>query len=367
MIPGRLDGIGWFSWESLQRMVRQHPEVEFIFITDRPAKEELRFGPNVELLSCGPKTRHPLLWYHWFEHRIPGVLKNCKADLFLSPDGFLSLRTPVPSLPVIHDINFFHRPQDLPPSVARYYNKYFPRFAAKAVRIATVSQFSAHDIAENYGIDPAKIDVVYNGASEIYRPLSWAEQENVRREYSQRLPYFLFVGNLHPRKNTEGLLKAWELFRRRYPKPFRLIIVGRKLHPYPALEKALAELENKDEVLFLSNLPQTRLHRLYASACGLIFLPWFEGFGIPLIEAMACHTPAVASNTTSLPEVLGNAGLIVDPADPEEAARAMLRLCREENLREHLIQESRIQIQKYSWDRTATLLWESVQACINTP
>ena len=169
LLKDRLEGIGWFTKESLERICKAHPEHEFLFIFDRSYDESFIFAPNVSGHVLAPQARHPLLFKLYFNWSIPYFLKKHDVDLFVSPDGFLSLRTDLPQIAVIHDINFEHFPKALPPHITRYYKSYFPRFAKKADRIVTVSEYSKKDISQCYGIDEGKIDVVYNGASDLYR------------------------------------------------------------------------------------------------------------------------------------------------------------------------------------------------------
>ena len=158
LIHGKLEGIGWFTFETLSRITRDHPEHQFLFVFDRPFSPEFIFSGNVTPIVLSPPTRHPVLWYIWFELQIPRILKKYKADLFFSPDGYLSLQTKVRQLAAIHDINFAHRPKDLPWLKAKYYNYFFPLFARKAQRIVTVSSFSKEDIHKTYHIGNDKID-----------------------------------------------------------------------------------------------------------------------------------------------------------------------------------------------------------------
>ena len=197
---GKLEGIGWFTFETLQRITRENPEHEFVFIFDRPFNPDYIFAKNVSAVVVGPQARHPFLFYIWFDFVIPRVLKKYKADIFVSPDGYLSRRTKVPQLAVIHDINFVHRPEDLPWLIAKYYNYFFPRFARIAKRIATVSFYSKEDITRSFKIDYDKIDVVYDGINQIFEPLLEKEKTKIRKKYTDGCEYFLFVGALHPRK-----------------------------------------------------------------------------------------------------------------------------------------------------------------------
>lgn len=366
LLKDRLEGIGCFMVETLSRITRAHPEHQFIFLFDRPFDQKFIFSDNIVPLVVYPPARHPLLWKIWFDYRIPGILRKYKADLFLSPDGYLSLRTEVPQLPVIHDLNFFHRPADLPADISRYYNRYFPLFARKAARIATVSDWSREDIATSFNIDPAKIDVVYNACSPSFQPLNRKEQQKVRDQYSGGKPYFLFVGALHPRKNIEGLLTAFEEFKSRTSGEEKLLVVGGKMFKTGNIATRLGTMKYRDQVIFTGRVAGEELHRIYGAALALTFVPFFEGFGIPVVEAMGAGIPVICSHTTSLPEVAGDAALYADPHQPHQITWAMQKISSGEALRNMMVEKGFRQKEKFSWDRSADLLWASILKAMAT-
>ncbi len=366
LIQGKLEGIGWFTRETLSRITRDHPEHQFLFIFDRPFADEFIFSGNVTPIVLSPPTRHPFLWYIWFELQIPRILKKYKADLFFSPDGYLSLNTRINQLAAIHDINFAHRPKDLPWLKAKYYNHFFPRFARKAKRIVTVSFFSKEDINRTYKIDNDKIDVVYNGVNTMYTPTSEPEKLEIRNKYAGGGNYFLFVGSLHPRKNICGLLRAFDAFRTSVDSDTKLLIVGESMFKTSDIELTYEGMRHKNGVVFTGRLSTEELHQVLGAALALTFVPFFEGFGIPVIEAMSAGVPVICSNTTSLPEVGGHAVLYVDPFAMSQIKDAMIRICQEQELRKSLIEKGFIQKEKFSWDKTAELLWGSIQICANT-
>lgn len=172
LIKDKLEGIGLFTYESLRRIVCNHPEIDFYFLFDRAFDPQFIFANNVKPVVLFPQARHPLLWYWWFEISVKQWLYKHKPNLFLSTDGYACLGTDVPQVLVMHDLAFEHFKDHTPMLTARYYKYFMPRFAVKAARIATVSQFSKNDIVKQYGVNPLKIDVVYNGAKEIYPPVS---------------------------------------------------------------------------------------------------------------------------------------------------------------------------------------------------
>jgi len=364
LLKGKLEGIGWFSFETLKRMTLNHPEHEFIFIFDRPYNQDFVFAENVIPVVIGPPTRHPILWYLWFDFRIPKILKKYKADLFLSPDGYLSQRTKVPQLGVIHDINFVHRPDDLPWLIAKYYNYYFPKFAKIAKRLATVSYYSKEDITRSFKVDYDKIDVVYDGINQIFEPITEDEKVMVRNKYAAGEEYFLFVGALHPRKNVCGLLKAFDAFKSVHNNPTKLVIVGGEMHKTGEIFDTYENLRNKNDVVFTGRVTTHELHDIFGGALALAFVPFFEGFGIPIVEAMSAGVPVICSNTTSIPEVGGNAVVYADPLKIDQITDAMLKIHGDEELRETLIKKGFEQKNKFSWDETARLLWMSVEKAL---
>jgi glycosyltransferase involved in cell wall biosynthesis len=361
LLKNRLAGIGWFTYETLKRITRSHPEHEFIFIFDRAYDKEFIFSKNIKPIVVSPPTRHPLLYILWFECQIPSILRKHKADLFLSPDGFLSLRTKKPQIGVIHDINFAHRPQDLPWSYRKYYNHFFPKFAQKASRLATVSQYSKRDIAATYGIANEKIDVVYNGVNEMYTPLPDAQKRVVQIHYSSSSPYFLFIGAFSARKNIAGLIKAFDIFKRTDKQKFKLLLIGEPLFRDSSLKKAFDNLAHKDDIVFLGRQTPDNLHQILASAYALAFVPLFEGFGIPVAEAIQCHVPLICSNTTSIPEVAGQAAIMVDPEDTKQIASAMTEISTNERRYQQLIEATKQQSGTFTWQKSADRLWNTIE------
>jgi glycosyltransferase involved in cell wall biosynthesis len=365
LMPGKLDGIGWFTFETLRRIVSAHPEHTFYFIFDRSYRKEVIFSDNVVPVVLFPPTRHPFLWYIWFEWRIPRLLKKIGADMFLSTDGFISLRSHVPSCAVIHDINFEHRPMDLPFITRNYYRYFFPRFAREATRLATVSEYSRRDIINNYDIDEKKIDLIYNGASKNFTPATAEEIEAVREKYTSGAPYFIFVGTIHPRKNIKNLLRAFELFREEHKAPFKMVIVGKKTFLAKATEEQLESMKFKSDVIFTGRLSSGELNDIMSAAWALTFVPFFEGFGIPLVEAMNCDIPILTSNVTSLPEIAGDAAVYAEPESPGSIRDGMVRIVKEKGLREELIAKGKERRKLYSWDNTASELWKTIERVLH--
>jgi len=364
LLKGKLEGIGWYTNETLKRIVLQHPEHEFIFFFDRPYDPSFIFASNVTPVVFEPQARHPVLFYIWFELRIPYLLRKYKADLFLSTDGLLSLKTKVPTCLVMHDLAFEHYPQHLKRSHRMYLRKFSPLFAKKATRIVTVSEFSKQDIAERYRISLDNIDVSYNGAHVQYKPLEWEAREQVKSQYADGCEFFVYAGALHPRKNILNLLKAFVAFKKRQRSNMKLVIVGRMAWKYEEIEHMRQSMPFKNDVKWVGYLDVEELASVIGSAYALVYPSLFEGFGIPILEALQCNVPAITSNTSSMPEVGGDAALLVDPTDYQDIADKMQLMYKDEALRSRLIAAAPAQVGKFTWDKAADRLWDSMMRCL---
>lgn len=365
LLKDKLEGISWFTYQTLSRITKNNPDVHFIFLFDRQFDPEFIFSDNVTPMILSPQARHPFLYYAWFQFSVKSLLNKLKPDLFLSPDGFVCLGAKCKQLVVLHDINFYHHPKDLKWLTGKYYNYFFPKYAREATRIATVSEYSKADIAKNYNIGLDKIDVVYNGIHDFFRPAAEQEKHETKTKFTGGNDYFVNVGSLIPRKNVPNLIRAFALFKQQSKSNIKLVLVGSQYWGTAEINKIIAENNLKSEVIFTGRLSNEDLNLVLASATALTFVPYYEGFGIPLIEAMETQTPIIASNVTSLPEIAGDAALYVNPLNVEEIKDAMLKLYSDKELQQTLIAKGNTQKQNFSWDKSADLLWKSCLKILN--
>jgi len=359
-VKGKMDGIAWFSYEILKRIVIQHPEHEFVFFFDRPYDSYFIFAPNVKPVVVRPQARHPFLWLLFFEIGIKKALKREKIDLFISPDGWLCLNTNVKTVNVIHDLNFEHFPLFFTPLVRKYLTYFFPRFAKKADKIITVSQFSKNDIAHLYPIDKDKIDVVYNAASDDFFEIDDEIKNLTRQHLTGGAPYFVFVGSAHKRKNVERIMQAFDQFREKHPH-FKFVFAGSNQYWDKDIKKTYQQLKHKADIVFTGYISTEEMNRVISSAVALVYPSLFEGFGVPIVEGFAAQVPVITSNITSMPEVAGEAALLVNPLATEEIVNAMEKIAEDEQLREKLIQAGKQRRQLFSWDISAQQFWNVIQ------
>ncbi len=363
LIKGRIDGISRFTYETVKRICQNHPEHQFYLLFDRMYSKDFIFGDNVKPIIVPFQARHPFLWWFWFHSQVPRVLNALKPDVFVSTDGYSVVTGDTPIVDVIHDLNFEHFPEHLPYLVRKYYQKYFPQYAQKATRIATVSEFSKNDIHTLYTIPLEKIDVVYNGVSSSFQPLLDVEKLIIKQKYTNSADYFVYAGTLHPRKNIEGLFAAFKIFKEKTQSTMKLVIVGESMFLAKTIQKAYDKHPYKKDIVFTGRVSDKDLNYLLGSAFAMTYVPFFEGFGIPILEAFACNIPVITSNCTSMPEVAGEAALLCDPTNVESIANAMIQLYSDKDLPQKLIAHSQEQLQKFTWDKTAELLWESILKC----
>ncbi|HKM92909.1 MAG TPA: glycosyltransferase family 1 protein [Prolixibacteraceae bacterium] len=365
LLKDKLEGIGWFAHETLSRITQNHPEHEFLFIFDRPWDKTFIYSDNITPVRTLLPSRHPFLWMWHYEVDIPRLLKKHKVDLFFSPDGWMSLRTNVPTVDVIHDINFIHRPFDFPFLPRKYCNYFFPLFARKARRLLTVSEYSKADIVASLGIESSKIDVSYNGCNPLFVPLTNDVKQEVKNKFTGGNPFFIYVGSQNPRKNIGGLLNAFEKFKATDQQNYKLLFVGKPMWGKSYLNDQVSQMKYKDDLVFTGRLPSESLQLVLASADALTLVSFSEGFGIPVIEAMHCEVPVICSNTASLPEVAGDAALFVNPLSIDEIALAMQKIATQPDLCNQLIIKGKEQCKKYSWDNTANLVWKTIERVLN--
>ncbi|MDB5196680.1 MAG: glycosyltransferase family 4 protein [Flaviaesturariibacter sp.] len=364
LLSSHLEGIGYFIKEVFLRLADQHPEHRFYFLFDRPYPTTITFPSNVVPVVLSPPARHPLLWKYWYDVKVTLALRKIKADVFVSPDGFASLTTSVPQCVVVHDLGFLHHPGAYKKSHVQFLKLFTPRFVRKAAVVATVSQFSKKDLIEKYSTPGQKVDVVYSAVKPLFKPLPFEERFSVKDQYTSGREYFIYTGALQPRKNLIHLLKAFSLFKKRQKSDWKLVLAGRLAWKNEEFLTSLKSYKYKDDVVLTGYVAEEELAKLVGSAYALVYPSLFEGFGVPVLEAMCCGVPPLTSQATSMQEIAGDAALYFDPAEPSSIADQLMRIYKDESLRSEIIQKGAAVVAQYSWDRTAALLWESITKAV---
>lgn len=364
LLKDRLEGVGWVTYEVLQRMVQAHPEDEFVFLFDRPYDDSFIFGSNVTPLVVFPQARHPFLWYWWFEWAIPKIIQAENPDVFLSFDGYTSLRTNYPTVMMIHDIAHQHFPEQVPLIYKYYYHHFVPKFLNRVEQVLTVSDFTKKDIVQRYAINPAKIKVIYNGCRAGFRPVSANKKIAIQKKYANGLPYFFYVGAVHPRKNIHRLIQAFDQFKKESGAPHQLLIGGRFAWQTGVIKSTYEQATYKDEIQLLGYLSEDVLYDLMGSTDCFVYLSIFEGFGLPVLEAFHAEVPVITANKSSLPEVAGDAAILVQPDDIEEIVKAMKKITQEDQVAKDLVDKGKQQRNKFSWETAAVEVYNSLEKLV---
>jgi glycosyltransferase involved in cell wall biosynthesis len=287
---------------------------------------------------------------------VPLALARARVDLFHAPHYVVSPLTRCPFVVTIHDCIHLRFPQYLPNKIAvRYANTMMRSSARRSRRILTVSQASKQDILHYLHVPAEKVEVIYNALDErLATPPTEGEIARVRQRYQLDAPFILYTGNIKPHKNLDRLIEAYAILRRRGVVDAKLLIIGDEVSKYPNLRRLVHRHQLHPHVRFFGFVSDEMLAILYRLATVFVFPSLYEGFGLPPLEAMAAGTPVITSNVSSLPEVVGDAAVLIDPLDADAIADAMARVIGDPNLRADLIRRGHERVNAFSWRRSVT-------------
>jgi glycosyltransferase involved in cell wall biosynthesis len=346
----RRGGIPQYTRQLLTALAALSPADSFVALQHPEHLRPIVVAPNVRRRTIYTPPHHRLE-----QVTLPVELLPLRLSLLHSPDFIPPLRRPCPAVTTIHDLAFMRYPEILDDAARRYYSQ-----ARQAVHgaegVIAVSQATRNDIVELLDLDPARVDVIYEAAAPAFQPRQLEAHEE--REVNGRLlragDFILFVSTLEPRKNLPMLLQALRISLDRSPKtPYRLVVVGARGWRYDAIFATVATLRLAPHVDFLDSVTQSDLIWLY-NACRIFAMPSiYEGFGLPLLEAMACGAPALASDVSSLPEIAGDGARLLPPDDPDAWAGAIHALWKDDQLRAQLAHAALARAATFSWQQAA--------------
>ncbi len=353
-------GIGQYARSLVGAMLVLDTCSQYTLIASgRPTAERpFPTAPNVRSRSILIPDRYlNILWYRW---RLPLYANyfTGSQDIYHGLDFVLPpLLGRVRRVVTVHDLAFLEHPETAVPSLAAYLNRVVPQAVAAADVVAAVSQATKQALITQYRTSPEKIAVVPCGVGpQVQRINDPSRLEEIRRKLELAQPFVFCVGTQEPRKNHLGLIKAFAQARKDSAGPAMLAIAGGQGWLYEETKQLVVDLKLTDSVRFLGRVSDSELLALYSLAHVFVFPSFFEGFGIPVLEAMACGVPVITSNTSSLPEVAGDAALLVDPHSVQEIADAIIRVLSEPQLQEELRQKGYVQAQRYTWEQSARKL-----------
>jgi len=308
-------------------------------------------------------------YYIWEQFYQPFILKKKKIDLIHGPRAVLPLFCGIKSVVTIHDLAFLLFPEFMPFNPIRYWDIFVKRSVLKADHVIAVSENTKRDLVRSLNIPESKISVTYEGCNGNFKMI---REKSVLAPISEKygLPhrFILYVGTIEPRKNLNVLLLALQILKRKHSISPKLVMVGKKGWLYSDFFKTIHTLKLEDDIVFIGYVQEEDLPYIYNLADVFVYPSKYEGFGLPLLEAMACGVPVIASNTSSIPEVLGDAGLLFSPDDPGHLSECIFEILANEASRERMVLGGLKRVQLFSWQETAqqTLnIYETI--CNRTP
>ena len=353
-------GVGQYVRSLVDAMLAQDTHNQYSLITSGRPTEEHPFpvANNAHGRSIGIPDRYlNILWYRW---RVPLYANyfTGPADIYHGLDfGLPPISGKTRKIVTVYDLAFVEHPEAAVPSLVAYLNKVVPESVRQADVVAAISYATKQTLINHYNTPPEKIVVIPCGVAPHYqRVTDTTLLEATRQKFALKHPFVLSVGTLEPRKNHKGLIQAFYEAQQSKDGPAMLAIAGGKGWLYEETQQLVSKLHLEDKVHFLGRVTEQELLTLYSLAAVFAFPSFFEGFGIPPLEAMACGTPVITSNTSSLPEVAGDAALLIDPYDPHTIAEAINRILQDQPLREQLQQRGYQQVQRYTWAKAAEKL-----------
>ncbi len=315
------------------------------------------FPANFHLRAVPLSHRILTILWHRLGVPLPVEIFTGGVDIFHAPDFVLPPVRGAKTIVTVHDLSFMRTPHCAPPRLRAYLNEVVPRSIGRADVILADSQNTRHDIIALLDVAPEKIAVVPAGVESRFRPIDQAaELERVQRHYKLERPFILSVGTLEPRKNFVGLIEAYKLLGEARNRDLKLVIAGGKGWLYEEIFATVERLNLNERVIFPGFVADEDLPALYNLAQLFAFPSFYEGFGLPPLEAMACGTPVVTSNSSSLPEVVGQAGIMVEAQDTEGLAQAMERVSNDEDLRRSMREAGLRQAKQFTWEEAVKKL-----------
>jgi glycosyltransferase involved in cell wall biosynthesis len=348
LVHYRQAGISQYTLRLLDELAQIAPDDEFVVFQSRKHRQEIVDRPNFERHSLWTPPHHRLEQF-----LLPLELAVVELDVLHSPDFIPPFRRKCKSVITIHDLNFLLYPHFLTPQSASYYGQ-IDQAVRKCDHIIAVSESTKGDIVRLTGAPADKISVVYEAAHPAFRPLEDPAMLNgVKERLGIERDYVLFVSTIEPRKNVPTLLVAFKRLLDSYKAPVNLVLAGEKGWLFDEVFSLVDKFDLEGRVQFLGRVSPEDLLGLYNAAEMLVHPAFYEGFGLPPLEAMACGTPVVVSNTSALPEIVSDAALLVDPTDADSMAVAMWRVLSEESLRREMREKGLRRARQFSWKKAA--------------
>jgi glycosyltransferase involved in cell wall biosynthesis len=344
-------GIGHYTDALAESLARLHSgnqydllspfDFSFDFAGDRPLNLNKQFIPVRRIFR------------KWWLLGLPALLRIYQTDVFHGTNYCVPVFAPCPTVVTIHDLSLFNQSHTHEAENVKRGKRRIPIMARRASMIIAPSEWTKKEVIERLGVRPEKVRVIYEAARKEMKPLPHHLCQDALNKHQIRRPYLLYVGTIEPRKNLLTMINAFDELLRTTPHRIQLVMCGGRGWLCDEVFQLVEKLKLQDSVRFTGYVEDADLPALYSAAEAFVYPSYYEGFGLPPLEAMACGAPVITSDVSSLPEVVGKAGLTHAPDDARALTGAMARLLGDETVREHFRREGFIQASQFSWDRAA--------------
>jgi len=355
------EGYTNFLFETFKRITTNHPDHEFVFVCESQSAGTFNFGNNVKIHSLKQRKNNVVILKYWYDIRIPYLLRKYKADLFFSPGNLCSVHTKVKQCVMVNDFSFLKSSSHFTKTPLLFYKKHMVKSIRKANEIIVFSAFTKKEIIRDYEGAADKVTIIYNGITNGYGLATDEISDETKKKYTGGKDFFLYAGSLHPSMNLVNLLKAFSLFKKRQQSSLKLVICSTGTENNKSFVQLLNRYKYRSDVILSERTGESAGLRLLPSAYAMVYPVLADDFSTPLINAMQSGIPVITSVNSAMQEITDGAALYVNPGDPADIAAAMMRLYKDEKLRNELIEKGRSSVLRYNWDKSAGQLWKSMQ------
>lgn len=345
-------GIGTYTYQLISSLNKIDKLNDYLLFMPESSNVDISFNKNFNIRNISEGNRSNF----WDEVNIPNILVDKDIQVYHVPQNGVGLPKDrnCPFIITLHDVIPLRMPETVGENYLRIFNEEMPNIVSNCDGIITVSHYSREDISKAFNFPIDKIFVTHLGAEDIYRPLDRNIcKDIIKNKYGIASDFILYVGGFSPRKNIVGLIEAFSKLLNKYKKDIKLVVVGKQGKSYSTYKGRAEELNITDKVLFPGFIPIEDLPLFYNASELLAYPSFYEGFGLPPVEAMACGTPVVTSNVTSIPEVLGDSAIFINPQDTDAICTSMLKVLSDEKFRDKLVLKGLVRSSELSWDKTA--------------
>jgi len=362
LLPNTFTGFGRYIENFLSAQITRASQHQFIIY----GNQHTNFPNPNDNYTFKVIQEKNTLW--WDQVAIVKTLRQDRVDLFFTPYDKVPINAPCPVVMTIHDL-LYQYVSDLSGLKRYVYNTLYRLqrgyMARHAARVLTVSEHSRQDIAKYYGLDASRITITHNAVSDRFSPnIAKTNIDQVKKKYGLTAPYIFNLNNFKPHKNPRGLIEAYAQLSTQVQQHTHLVIGGKHNAFTPPLQQRVAQLGISEQVIFPGMIDDADLPAIYAGAKLFVIASFYEGFGIPPLEAMACGTSVISSNATSLPEVIGDAGILVDPHNTQDITLAIDQLLHDDHLRHIKIQNGLKRVTHFSQEKVAGKILHALEETV---